>query len=120
MTTNAPTLPSVDLTRYHQPPVAVDCPDWCESEHGHPYEMEDREGFNQRWHTYRAGDYDHLSVDVTSLATWRGHHEELGSPRSRSGSTATPPLSCPRLGRAYWLVDVRAARAGVGSPGCAR
>jgi hypothetical protein len=71
-TTNA-----TDTSTWAAPPTAVACPHLCQGEHGHPYELEDLDGSDQRHHRHQFGLDDSLTVDATHLATWRGDHEEM-------------------------------------------
>ena len=80
MTTTDTTTLSDQLRELRLPPTAVECPDWCANWQGpgQPYEVEDDEGFQQRHHFRGFGlPGGAVSVEVGTLATWRGDHEEM-------------------------------------------
>ena len=61
---------ATDTPIWAVPPTAVPCPEWCRTGAGHPYELEDPKGFDQRHHRHQFGLDDSLTVDVSALATW--------------------------------------------------
>ena len=96
--TTGNTIPATD-TPWGVAPTAVPCPEWCRTGAGHPYELEDPKGFEQRHHRHQFGLEDSLTVDVTALATWRGDHEEVAPieiPMWIDGNDAGPDLTTAR------------------------
>lgn len=82
------------------PPTAVPCPDWCEHLTGHPYDLEENDGAESRYHRVSfAGEEFDQSVDVTSYGIYRDGHENLNQPTAQmwvDGNAAGPDLTAER------------------------
>lgn len=100
--------------RFGSPPTAVPCPDWCTSQPGHPYELEDENFHEGRHHAakFAADETGSTSAEVVTESYWIDGAEQHSTPVIKvwiDGNDYSAPIETPEVAHRLGLALIEAA-----------